>query len=473
MEITLTKMADPETNAMLQAFYSRSHTPIKERLLTLASKKKSIKRSLHTYYVNYGHDSIADCGVITLYFENVSLLLAKALQDSGLYNGQESSTRFISFSKADCINPLMPAQKIQLSYQQIDDVKVHSVSSNKNNIRLPDSLKQYDEVKDIMEGWLHFYREQQLKVEMLLLQKFSYYKDEHGFADAIKAKTFDVTRSLLPAGLATNLSWTTSLRKCKDMLISLLHHPCSEMNLVANNTLSLLEEVFPDSFNLTDTNSRFNACSDYFAAVNNDEKSNFYYYYDEEARHSGIYAHGLGIKFNNYGIDLNYEALNKRKWLQPLPNYVAQQADYQLKFLLDFGSFRDLQRHRKGYCAMPLLTDEFGFNKQYLEYLPEGTDDFIEKQLDKIDKVKLSPEEKQYLYPLGMNVCCLVKYDLGELIYIAERRSTSDVHFTLRKIAQSFGHVLEDTFPNLKVHVNYSDTDDLSIRRGQQTIIQK
>jgi len=41
------------------------------------------------------------------------------------------------------------------------------------------------------------------------------------------------------------------------------------------------------------------------------------------------------------------------------------------KFLLDFGSFRDLQRHRNGETLMPLLTTKFGFYQWYLDQLPE------------------------------------------------------------------------------------------------------
>ena len=53
---------DPEVVSMLQAFYSRSHKPISDRLEELtADTKQTVKEALKKYYLNYGHASIADC----------------------------------------------------------------------------------------------------------------------------------------------------------------------------------------------------------------------------------------------------------------------------------------------------------------------------------------------------------------------------------------------------------------------------
>ena len=58
------------------------------------------------FYVGYGHKSIGDCGSITIFIEGCSMLAAKAIQDTKLYNGQEASTRYIDFSQQAMINPL-------------------------------------------------------------------------------------------------------------------------------------------------------------------------------------------------------------------------------------------------------------------------------------------------------------------------------------------------------------------------------
>jgi thymidylate synthase ThyX len=50
---------------------------------------------METFYVGYGHASIADCGSTTIFIEGISILADKAIQDWQLYSGQETSTRYI------------------------------------------------------------------------------------------------------------------------------------------------------------------------------------------------------------------------------------------------------------------------------------------------------------------------------------------------------------------------------------------
>lgn len=69
----------PEDEAMLQALYSRSAASVSEHLQKLA--KTGSGKFMEQFYVGYGHASIGDCGTTTLFFENVSTLAAKAIQD--------------------------------------------------------------------------------------------------------------------------------------------------------------------------------------------------------------------------------------------------------------------------------------------------------------------------------------------------------------------------------------------------------
>ena len=88
---------DPEAEAMLQALHSRSTGGLKAHLQKLA--EKGPEKFMASFYVGYGHKSIGDCGTTTLFVEGISMLAAKAIQDWALYSGQESSTRYLDFSK--------------------------------------------------------------------------------------------------------------------------------------------------------------------------------------------------------------------------------------------------------------------------------------------------------------------------------------------------------------------------------------
>ena len=81
----------PEATAMLGALYSRSPDSVWNHLRLIAEKGPD--RFMSTYYVNYGHKSIGDMGTACVFFEGVSMLAAKAIQDFPLYNGQGVTTR--------------------------------------------------------------------------------------------------------------------------------------------------------------------------------------------------------------------------------------------------------------------------------------------------------------------------------------------------------------------------------------------
>ena len=94
----------PEDMAMLQALYSRSPKSVSDHLERVRANGSG--HFMDQYYIGYGHKSIGDCGTITIFIEGVTMLTAKAIQDWALYSGQESSTRFMDFSKAEFYNPL-------------------------------------------------------------------------------------------------------------------------------------------------------------------------------------------------------------------------------------------------------------------------------------------------------------------------------------------------------------------------------
>ena len=109
----------PEDLAMLQALYSRSPASVTTHLDRL--QKSGSGKFMDQYYVGYGHASIGDCGATTIFIEQVSMLVAKAVQDNPLYNGQEASTRYLDFSKQSVVDPYdHPASaKIQARWIQI------------------------------------------------------------------------------------------------------------------------------------------------------------------------------------------------------------------------------------------------------------------------------------------------------------------------------------------------------------------
>ncbi|MDO8442848.1 MAG: FAD-dependent thymidylate synthase, partial [bacterium] len=203
----------PEDTAMMQALYSRSALSVEEHVKKV--KASGSGKFMETFYVGYGHASIADCGSTTIFIEDVSMLVAKAVQDWSLYSGQETSSRYIDLSKREIKDP----------------------------INTKDSRK-------ILDRWMKFYTESQPAVEAHLKEKFKmkFGEDEKIYNKAIKARVFDIMRGFLPAGITTQLSWHTNLRQAHDKLDLLKHHPLAEIREVAEEILANIRSKYAHSF---------------------------------------------------------------------------------------------------------------------------------------------------------------------------------------------------------------------------------
>ena len=424
-----------EADAMLQALHSRSIGGIDAHLLRLA--KKGAREFMETYYVGYGDKSIGDCGTATIFIEGVSMLVAKAVQDSQLYNGQESSTRYIDFSKQPFGNP----------------------AGTEAGQTLLESLRSFH-----LDGLAT------MKVELAKRHPRQESEDEKVWQKAINARAFDIMRGFLPAGAATNLAWHTELRTANDQLQRLRNHPLLEVRRVAETITEALGEMYPSSFK----HKRYEATEAYISTWMRNQ-----YYFDGDAFWNG----SPGVTLRSDRIDreqltLYRDILENRPVKTEPPKFIAECGQVQFTFQLDFGSFRDVQRHRAVIQRMPLLTDKRGFGAWYFLQMPEELREkaqiFLKTYSAKTAELGLSPEETQYYIPMGYEVACRITGDIPALIWLIELRSGIDVHPTLRVIAQKMGKILLDKFGNLglKVYIDES-LDRFNIRRGTQDIVEK
>lgn len=416
----------PQDTAMMQALYSRSPLSVVEHVEKV--KQSGSGSFMEKFYVGYGHASIADCGSTTIFIEQISILADKAIQDWPLYSGQETSTRYIDMSKQPIIDPLGTAES-----------------------------------KTILDKWMSFYINNQEEVQKFLMEKYPRKEgEEEGmYVKAIKARSFDIMRGFLPAGIATQLSWHTNLRQAWDKLCWLRYNPLPEVKEIANTILSKLKERYPQSFShpLIDEQENYRE--------NTAKKYNFYYSENPTAQ----FSYKTNIK--NEELNKYADIIKNRPLKTGLPHFLTELGNVTFDIHLDYGSFRDLHRHRNGVCRMPLLTTNLGFNNWYLEQLPDDlravAGKLINEQVEAINKLDASPEIKQYYIALGFNATCRVSYGLPATVYVAELRSGKAVHPTLRQVAHKMYHALKEMFPELVLHCDL-DLDDWDVRRGLQDI---
>jgi thymidylate synthase ThyX len=425
-----------ESEAMLQALHSRSIGGIWSHLDKLATSGS--ENFMSKFYVGYGHKSIGDCGSVTMFIEDVSMLVAKAIQDFMLYNGQEASTRFVDFATQPFLDPL----------------------GTENS-------------KEILENWRRCYLKGLDLVQKALLKQHPRQPEEKEdtHQKAIKARSLDIMRWALPAGATTNLAWHGELRHVADHLDRLRHHPLAEVQQVALALEDALAEKFRSSFQ----KKRYEATERYIVQWMREE-----YYFNEPPSTWPSLRSVVG-DFSGLSIQMleKYQRLLRERPKQTeLPKFLGECGTAQFRYMLDFGSFRDNQRHRAVVQRMPLLTIHYGIGDWYLQQLPEEFLEevmpFLTQQFGRIKRLGCNDLVRQYYVPMGCLVPCRMTGDLPGLVYLVERRARMDVHPTMRKIAQDIGQMLLHQYSNLGLTLYMESGEDrFHYKRGEQDITER
>ena len=418
-----------EAAAMLQALHSRSTEGLEGHLKALA--ERGAEKFMESFYVGYGHKSIGDCGGTVLFIEGVSMLAAKAIQDWPLYSGQESSTRYVDFAHLPFINP---------------------VGSEDGNA--------------ILEHWRAFYMRAMPVMQDALKQRFPKADDEkYGvYTKAINARAFDTLRGFLPAGASTNLAWFTNLRQAADKIMLLRTHPLSEVRAIAEAITQALQEAHPNSFG----HNLYEATE----AYNERWMRDWYYYHNADTPEFALSRNDVDVR------QLPRDILASRPEKTELPKVLGEAGTVQFEFTLDFGSFRDIQRHRPVHQRMPLLTTELGFHPWYLDELPEElrteAQELIAAQTERIANLATDAPTAQYYMGMGFATSNRITGTLPELVYLVELRATRFVHPTLRERAAQMAAVLQSAFADagLVIHLD-EEPDRFDVRRGEHDITLK
>jgi thymidylate synthase ThyX len=450
----------PEDNAMVQALYSRSPASVEDHIVKV--RQGDSGKFMERFYIGYGHASIGDCGSTTVFIEQASMLVAKAIQSTPLYSGQEASTRYLDFAVQRQIDPYQNAASAQ-----------------------------------IQQDWIALYNQYMPIVKSALSAAHPFNAGdgvkETQWEKGIAARAFDLLRALLPCGTSTLLSWHTNLRQARDHLRYLKHHPLPEVRDVATQVFDALRARYKNSFNgeeMTLGSARYQERDAYAASFADHEYvPNPEDIWDDLSpnEQEQVLSGGVCAQTNLFDTTRADKILAQTAANRPLgaslPRALASCGVYRFDFLMDFGSFRDLQRHRNGYCVMPLVGPRFGFSSWYLnewknlltaeqfQHLTTAVNTLLAR-IKNLQVANRTPEQDQYLYPMGMACLCQLTYTLPQTVYVSELRSGQTVHGSLRPVAQAMGNFVAARHPHLKVHIDMTQ-DSWSIKRGGQDISEK
>jgi len=450
LRIYTLKGLTPEIRAVTFAKCSRSPEPFDEIARELTEEKSA---EFHEkWVVGYGHSSVAEHAVLSIAIENVSILATKVIEDNRLASYTEKSTRYQVFNRDKYYRPkkIMDSEFANL-YQKTGDFL-------------------FDTYEALYPKVLEFVKKKYPPEEKQTKKLYEMVS---------KARACDIVRLILPTATQTNLGMTVNARSLEYATVKLLSHPLEEMNEIGNQIKKVSLEETPTLIKFADKNNFMqetrqaleNEASDF---LSQDEIEPIALVklvsYDKDAEDkltaSLLYKHSkhpyeqilrkVSSLPNEEKLRIIGESL-KRRTDHDRPLRELEHVYYTFDILVDYGAFRDIQRHRICTQANQEVTTEHGYvipqsikdlnlEKEYIECMMRSHEAFY-----KI--AKKFPKEAQYIVPLAYKKRVLITWNLRELFHFIPLRSSKKGHISYRLVAQQVWHELNRVHPNLAKYI--------------------
>ncbi len=418
------RLLPPSVQATVLAKYSRSPQSAVEIVNKLTEEEAD--KFQDKWVIGYSHSSVAELASVPICFEGVSIVASKFLESFQRPGYSEKSTRYQVFSRDSFITP-------------------HGA---------PDTMAKF--AARFYDAYDALYPKVLRRVATLMGKDPT---DPAVLEDRlVKARTFDNVRYLLPAGTGTNLAWVGNLRDIRYLIAAARGHTNPEIRELAELASAAvmdiapvhIKDIEPDSFDppigsLGNLSSKFNL-----------QKPDWYV--DLYRPHLLPDPKLVQKSFESLVGDLHcmsWSAFCKHmegRGKRGVPK-VFRTVNLTFDIMMDYGAFRDLQRHRRCEQYVEPLTASYGY------LVPDdiaGSD--IEPEyraaMDSLsayddDRVVHDANLMQYMVPLGYLHRSIFQMDLAELYYVGELRTQPQGHISYRRVAYGLIQLGKERLPGL------------------------
>ncbi len=456
--------------ASLFARYSRTHKPLRRLFLDefikyssqnaqdatmhgigIADSQTRAQNFFERVFVEYGDDSVAQLGGAHVACEQVSSIAAKALEWGRLAAYLEQSTRYLKFDKK--ING-------RYRYKIPPELKQYSGLTQEYCTQMDSIFNSYSQV---LNACINYYN------KTLLEDK----NPTPIMASSIRAKACDIARELLPTSTTTNVGIFASGQAFEMALVRLRSHPLSEVRQYGDAILKQLQQVIPSFVKRTNLENRGALWSKYLSDVQSAMQiksvqfSNNYIknisttpyrvaLTDWDTNAEAKLVSAIVYPFSNLSDDKIMNMVNhmsqeektdiikiycgNRVNRRNKPGRAFERINYRFDILSDYGTFRDLQRHRimtiewqllsplNGFAPTPEIIEEVG-KKEVWNTTVERSYNLWEKLHSQFGK-----QVAQYALLFGHNIRYSMQMNAREAMHIIELRTTEQGHDKYRKI---------------------------------------
>lgn len=446
----------PEVRAVTFAKCSRSPESFAEIAKELTEEKS--KEFHEKWVVGYGHSSVAEHAVLSIAIENVSILATKVIEDNRLASYTEKSTRYQIFNSNKCYKP-----------KKIMDSPFGKLYVETANFLFDTYTALTPKVIEFVKN--KFPRSPEMTEKM--------------YETISKAKSCDIVRYILPTATLTNLGMTVNARNLEYAITKLLSHQLEEMQDIGKELKEAALLVTPTLIKYADANTYIKETG---AALQNfsdstlpkeeltaHENQAILATYDKDAldrvvtpllyKHSKLSYSKIAEKVKNLPQTekekIFDETLSKMGQFDRPPREF-EHTYYTFDILIDYGAFRDVQRHRMctqtnqeiapeyGY-AMPDDIVAAGFQKEYETCAKKAAAAYQEI-------AKQFPVEAQYILPLAYRKRVLITWNLRELFHFIPLRSSKRGHISYRRIAWQIWDEINRVHPYFAKYIKVDKT---------------
>jgi len=378
----------PFVQSAVMAKYSRSSSSAKEILKEVDEKYGSDFNQ--KWAVKKGHDSLLELVTVPICLEDISIFASMFIENMKRPAFIERSTR----------------------YQKMEANNVIYNNLGKDSIAFVSKLFEYYE-KYNEKLVLHFMN------EGLSEQK-------------AKLKTYDIIRYFVPIGMKTSIGMLINSRDLIELIRRLKY-------------MSKYSEFVKISEKLNDVSKRTFGIDALKMSPIYSESIGFFPIYDTESNYKKVKLVDSSIVGDDIVLDKEIvEYMYSRKKKDPLP-IIFNNIRYKFMVTTDFGSYRDLHRHR--------MTD-WEFDTMFYEMdrpydIPYEFIDEIDVDLRKVGNMAKGAVDNENLYciPLGMKTRVFASMSLSQLYYMVELRSQPGGHKSYIEIAREMHDIAVGKHP--------------------------
>jgi hypothetical protein len=151
------------------------------------------------------------------------------------------------------------------------------------------------------------------------------------------------------------------------------------------------------------------------------------------------------------------------------PGRAFESIDYSFELFTNYGTFRDLHRHRILTVSRQLLSTTYGFDTpKEVDELGIGKDyrDCMYLSNDVYNEMSIKmPNEAQYVVNFAYKYPYFIKMNLREACHMVELRTTPQGHPDYRRTCQQIYSLMKTVHPVISEGIKFVDMNDYDLGR--------